>query len=117
MNRTTSIAAALVAGLALAGGAAVAKPNDKLMLADAAPDAVKAAFASWVGGADIQGERDKCYGIALAGENDCAAGAGTSCAGTATTDFQGNAWTYTPAGVCIHIVTPNGPASLEEKNA
>ena len=40
----------------------------------------------------------KCYGIALAGQNDCAAGPGTSCAGTSTVDYQGNAWTYVEGG-------------------
>lgn len=40
-------------------------------------------------------EKVKCFGIAKAGENDCAAGEGTSCAGTSTVDHQGNAWKYT----------------------
>jgi len=44
--------------------------------------------------------QEKCYGISLAGENDCAAGPGTSCAGTSTVDYQGNAWTFVPAGTC-----------------
>jgi uncharacterized membrane protein len=56
---------------------------------------------------------DQCYGVSLAGENDCAAGPGTSCAGTSTEDFQGNAWTYVPAGTCEDIQTPYGPGSLE----
>lgn len=43
---------------------------------------------------------EKCFGISLAGENDCAAGPGTSCAGTSTVDYQGNAWTLVPAGTC-----------------
>ncbi len=45
-------------------------------------------------------ENEKCYGVSLAGENDCAAGPGTTCAGTSTVDYQGNAWTYVPAGTC-----------------
>ena len=44
--------------------------------------------------------KDKCYGIAQAGENDCAAGPGTTCAGTSTVDYQGNAWKLGPAGTC-----------------
>ena len=44
--------------------------------------------------------QEKCYGIALAGENDCAAGPGTTCAGTSTVDYQGNAWTFVDAGTC-----------------
>lgn len=60
-----------------------------------------------------QGDKEKCYGVALAGKNDCAAGPGTSCAGTSTTDYQGNAWKYVDAGTCLDIETPNGKGSLE----
>jgi len=58
---------------------------------------------------------EKCYGVALAGKNDCAAGAGTSCAGTSKTDYQGNAWKLVPAGTCVNIKTPHGVGSLEPK--
>lgn len=44
--------------------------------------------------------QEKCYGVALAKQNDCAAGPGTSCAGTSTVDYQGNAWKFTEAGEC-----------------
>ena len=50
--------------------------------------------------AQAAGAKEKCYGIALAGKNDCAAGPGTSCAGTSTTNYQGNAWKNTDAGDC-----------------
>jgi uncharacterized membrane protein len=56
---------------------------------------------------------DKCFGVALKGENDCAAGAGTTCAGTAAADYQGNAWKYVPKGTCETIKTPKGTGSLE----
>lgn len=56
---------------------------------------------------------EQCYGVALAGENDCAAGPGTSCEGTSTVDYQGNAWTYVPEGTCESIETPYGNGSLE----
>ncbi|WP_341365486.1 DUF2282 domain-containing protein [Yoonia sp. BS5-3] len=49
---------------------------------------------------------EKCFGISLAGENDCAAGPGTTCAGTSTVDYQGNAWTLVPAGTCDTIELP-----------
>ncbi|MBB5518270.1 BufA1 family periplasmic bufferin-type metallophore [Amphiplicatus metriothermophilus] len=51
---------------------------------------------------------EKCYGVALAGENDCAAGPGTSCEGTSTIDYQGNAWKLVPAGTCESISLPGG---------
>ncbi|TFZ03274.1 DUF2282 domain-containing protein [Ramlibacter rhizophilus] len=55
---------------------------------------------------------EKCYGVALAGKNDCAAGPGTTCAGTSKADWQGNAWKYVPAGTCTEIKTPKGTGSL-----
>lgn len=57
---------------------------------------------------------ERCYGISLAGENDCAAGPGTTCAGTSTVDFQGNAWKLVPEGTCEQIDTPYGKGSLVE---
>lgn len=57
---------------------------------------------------------EKCYGVALAGENDCAAGPGTTCSGTSTVDYQGNAWKLVPAGTCESIETPLGMGSLVE---
>ncbi len=53
-------------------------------------------------------EMENCYGVALAGKNDCAAGPGTSCAGTSTIDYQGNAWSLVPAGTCASIERPDG---------
>lgn len=44
--------------------------------------------------------QEKCFGISVAGANDCAAGPGTTCAGTSTVDYQGNAWTFVDAGTC-----------------
>lgn len=59
-----------------------------------------------------QPNMDKCYGISLAGKNDCAAGAGTSCAGTSRANYQGNAWKYVAKGTCTKIKTPKGDGSL-----
>ena len=50
--------------------------------------------------------REKCFGISLAGANDCAAGPGTTCAGTSTVDYQGNAWTLVATGTCTEIDLP-----------
>lgn len=57
-------------------------------------------------------QMEKCYGVARAGQNDCAAGPGTTCAGTSTRDYQGNAWKLVSAGTCAQIRTPRGPGSL-----
>lgn len=53
-----------------------------------------------------QATMEKCFGISLAGQNDCAAGPGTTCSGTSTVDYQGNAWTLVPAGTCETIELP-----------
>tara|TARA_R110002049_G_scaffold23781_6_gene84770 strand:- start:153607 stop:153897 length:291 start_codon:yes stop_codon:yes gene_type:complete len=50
--------------------------------------------------------KEKCYGVSLAGANDCAAGPGTTCAGTSVKDYQGNAWTLVDAGTCTEIDLP-----------
>jgi uncharacterized membrane protein len=60
-------------------------------------------------------EKEKCYGVSMAGKNDCAAGAGTSCAGTSKMDFQANAWKYVPAGTCTTMKTPKGMGMLAPK--
>ncbi len=57
--------------------------------------------------------KEKCFGVALKGQNDCAAGAGTSCAGTSTKNYQGNSWKYVPAGTCTSMITPKGHGSLK----
>jgi uncharacterized membrane protein len=56
---------------------------------------------------------EKCFGVSLAGKNDCAAGAGTSCAGTSKADYQGNAWVLVEKGSCTTIKTPKGFGSLK----
>lgn len=114
MTKKSTIAKALLTGAALAAMSSplMAKPNGQLKLANGAPAAVKSAFEGWMQGDAPSGRPEKCYGIALAGENDCAAGPGTSCEGTSTVNFQGNSWTQTPKGSCQYIVSPDGPGSL-----
>ncbi|MGC1506503.1 MAG: DUF2282 domain-containing protein [Sulfitobacter sp.] len=67
--------------------------------------AVAAAMAAQTKAADAA-SKEKCYGVSLAGANDCAAGPGTTCAGTSVTDYQGNAWTLVDAGTCSEIELP-----------
>lgn len=55
---------------------------------------------------------EKCYGVSMAGKNDCAAGPGTTCAGTSKVDYQGNAWKNVDKGTCVGIKTPKGMGSL-----
>jgi uncharacterized membrane protein len=91
MNERQKLATMIIALASLASGAAIAQ--DK--------------------GASIKGEKERCYGISLAGQNDCAAGAGTSCAGTSKVNYQGNAWKYVAKGTCTSVKTPTGVGSLK----
>ncbi len=67
--------------------------------------AVAAALAASATTASAQ-SKEKCYGVSLAGQNDCAAGPGTTCAGTSTLDYQGNAWKLVEAGSCEDMEMP-----------
>lgn len=58
-------------------------------------------------------QMEKCYGVSLAGQNDCAAGPGTTCAGSSTIDYQGNAWKMVPAGTCGTVELPATEAGLK----
>ena len=64
--------------------------------------------------AEAAGAKEKCFGVALAGKNDCAAGPGTSCAGTSTADYQGNAWKMVAKGSCEKM---GGTLTAHEGNA
>ena len=56
---------------------------------------------------------ENCSGVALTGQNDCAAGPGTTCAGTSKVDYQRNAWKLVPKGTCLSMKTPDGMGTLE----
>ena len=53
---------------------------------------------------------EKCFGVAMKGKNNCAAGPGTSCAGTSKVDYQGNAWSLVPKGSCEQTASPTSPS-------
>jgi uncharacterized membrane protein len=95
MNRNALAVTAFALSALAAGAAMAADGKDKGMGMD------KAAGAT-----------EKCYGVAMAGKNDCAAGPGTTCAGTSKVDYQGNAWKSVPKGTCTTIKTPKGMGSL-----
>jgi uncharacterized membrane protein len=73
--------------------------------------------------ADKMADKEKCFGVALKGKNDCAAGPGTTCAGTSKIDYQGNAWALVPKGTCEKTASPTSPtghgqlAAFKEKKA
>ena len=68
---------------------------------------VAAALTATTGNVTAGEDAEKCWGVALAGQNDCKAGAGTTCAGTSTVDYQGNAFSMVPAGTCASIELPD----------
>ena len=82
-------------------------------VAIAALTAAGATPASAADAATAKPAMEKCFGVAKAGKTDCKAGAGTSCAGTSTRDFQGNAWKLVKAGTCLTIKTPHGHGTLD----
>ncbi len=90
----------------------MSRTKSSSVLAAVAIAAVSAAAMSSHAAA-AQSAKEKCYGVAKAGKNDCKAGAGTSCAGTSTRDFQGNAWKLVAAGTCLKTKTPAGHGTLE----
>jgi uncharacterized membrane protein len=61
------------------------------------------ALSSSAQAADEKAATEKCYGIAKAGKNDCAANA-HSCAGQSTKDANGKEWVKVPMGTCERIV-------------
>ena len=60
---------------------------------------------------------EKCFGVAMKGHNNCAAGAGTSCAGTSKTDFQTNAWKLVPKGTCATTASETSPTGFGQMEA
>ena len=56
--------------------------------------ALAAALAAHATGPANAQAQEKCFGVSLAGENDCAAGPGTTCAGTSA-GWRG--WRFPPA--------------------
>jgi uncharacterized membrane protein len=73
--------------------------------------ALGAAFTALPAAAQMA-DKDKCYGVALKGKNDCAAGPGTTCAGTSKVDYQGNAWTLVPKGTCEKTASKTSPTGF-----
>jgi uncharacterized membrane protein len=97
MSNSVSRRTLSTAGLALAVGAA-------LTLASAPVSAQSAS-------------KEKCFGVALKGKNDCAAGPGTSCAGTSVRDHQGNAWKSVDMGSCEKTASPTSPTGFGQLKA
>jgi len=103
VTKPQSIFATMVAGAVAAAISSLAAGHAAASMAEnmAKTDAVLAG-----------GQFEKCYGVALAGQNDCAAGA-HACAATATVDYDPASFKLVPAGTCTSMETPNGMGTLE----
>jgi uncharacterized membrane protein len=91
MSTKSSLSAAVLAGAVTAALASLSSANPL------SQEEVKAAMDKGM---------EKCFGVALAGQNDCAAGPGTTCQGTSTVDYQGNAWKFVEGGTCATMELP-----------
>ena len=78
----------------------------------AALGSVLAAGSAPASAAEKGATKERCFGIAMAGKNDCAAGPGTTCAGTSKSDHQANAWKYVPAGTCTKTASKTSPTGF-----
>lgn len=78
--------------------------------------ALSMAAVSTVQAAD-NSNMQKCFGVAMKGHNDCAAGAGTTCAGTAKMDYQANAWKFVPKGTCTTTESKTSPTGFGQMEA
>ena len=108
MHRSFLKALLYAAGAVVLAGAASAEDAVKIGVTQPLTGAFAAALtmvstSAFAGPKPPQPTMDKCFGIATKGDNDCAAGPGTTCAGTASADYQGNAWKYVPKGTCATI--------------
>ena len=83
----------------------------------AVASAVAAALTATAHTAANAAGQEKCYGVSMAGKNDCAAGPGTTCAGSSSVDYQGNAWKLVDAGTCMEIELPAQADGTPRKGA
>jgi uncharacterized membrane protein len=104
-NRTMSV---------LVAGAFAAALGSFSASSATAADAKMEAMMKQAGEDIAAGKMEKCYGVTLKGQNDCAGGA-VSCAGTSTADYQGDAFKLVAKGSCVTMQTPNGPGALQPK--
>jgi uncharacterized membrane protein len=69
-----------------------------------AASALAAVFALGLASTSVHAQekaKEKCYGIAKAGQNDCANLSGShSCAGQSKADMDAGEWKYVPKGTC-----------------
>jgi uncharacterized membrane protein len=75
-------------------------PLNLALAAAALTAAAGLATAPAIAGANA---KEKCFGVALKGKNDCGSGTTLTCAGSSTKDYQGAAWKYVAKGECMKM--------------
>ena len=76
--------------------------NTRRKLLQSAVGGMIALGLSKAAAAQDAGEKEKCYGISKAGQNDCGTAA-HSCAGKAKKDNAPDDWKYVPKGTCEKV--------------
>jgi len=75
--------------------------NHRLVVSSALASVLALGLAAPAAAQDKPKAKEKCYGIAKAGQNDCANLARThSCAGQSKLDNDPGAWKYVAGGTC-----------------
>ena len=90
--------------------------NQRLIVSSAFASALALGLIGSVAAHDMGSSegKEKCYGIAKAGQNDCGNLAGShSCAGEATVDADPGEWKYVAKGTCKAL---KGKTEAEAKN-
>ena len=86
--------------------------NHKLVLSSALASVLALGLVQQAAAADAA--KEKCFGVAKAGQNDCANLSGThSCAGQSKMDMSADEWKYVAAGTCKTM----GGKSMDEAKA
>lgn len=86
--------------------------NSQTLALAAALGAVLASSTAFANPEAKADNSEKCYGVSMAGKNDCKAGPGTSCAGSSKKDYAGNSWKHVPAGTCTTMVSKSSPTGF-----
>ena len=78
--------------------------NQRLIVSSAFASVMALGLIALAGAQDMSKDtkgKEKCYGIAKAGQNDCASLSGThSCAGQTKADAAAEDWKYVAKGTC-----------------
>jgi uncharacterized membrane protein len=78
--------------------------NQRLILSTALASVLAMGVLSTANAADTPAGKEKCFGIAKAGQNDCANLSGThSCAGQNKMDMGADEWKYVAKGTCASM--------------